>query len=104
MRLVWAALTGQERGGRRLPSLWRQVAVVARRSAVKWVHGRQHAVLDLFLVVMLGLVLGAVQVRGKGLCVCVCVRVGGGLNKKGEGVMECVPACICRCCRVVDCC
>lgn len=65
-RLVWAAMVGKERGGRRLPSLWRQIWVVAKRSGVKWFNERRYAVLDLFLVVMLGLVLGAVQVRAWG--------------------------------------
>lgn len=61
-----AGLLGNERGGLALPSLGRQVAVVWRRSAVKFLNERIYALLDISMVIILGLILGAIQVGPAG--------------------------------------
>ncbi|KXZ52790.1 hypothetical protein GPECTOR_8g178 [Gonium pectorale] len=56
-----ASLLGTERGGRALPSVGRQMYIVFRRSAAKFLNERAYALLDISLVIMLGLVMGAIQ-------------------------------------------
>lgn len=63
MRHFGASLLGHERGGRALPSVGRQIYMVWRRSATKFLNERAYALLDISLVIMLGLVMGAIQVR-----------------------------------------
>ncbi|KAG2453490.1 hypothetical protein HYH02_001711 [Chlamydomonas schloesseri] len=61
VRHFGASLLGHERGGRALPSVGRQIYMVWRRSATKFLNERAYALLDISLVIMLGLVMGAIQ-------------------------------------------
>ncbi len=61
-----AGLLGNKRGGLALPSLGRQVVLVWRRSGVKFLNERIYALLDISMVIILGLILGAIQVGAAG--------------------------------------
>lgn len=64
VRDIFRSFLGLPRGGRALPPAWSQAGIVLLRSARKTVHGGRGLLLvDMSLLVLLALVLGATQVR-----------------------------------------
>lgn len=61
LKVAVAAFLGRKVGGRRLPSVFKMGFVVLQRSMVKWANAFYILLLDLALVTLLGLAMGAVQ-------------------------------------------
>lgn len=69
----FSALLGHSRGGRKLPSLMQQANIIFYRSVVKSINEGNALLLDVFLVVVLGIILGAVQVCNLCFSFCPCL-------------------------------
>lgn len=61
MHICIAVVIGRERGGRKLPHIWRQCQIIFMRSCLKALNSYGMLLLDVVLLIILGLILGATQ-------------------------------------------